>query len=160
MCKTFLLSFKNRSQNFPLLTPKMHYGPIFQPVIPETWQKCFYTTLYTVEARRVGVLWVTSSHQMTRPNRRLTRRESTLFFSRPSSVCPPLPPMSPPPPPRPPHFWHWARRTEEDFFRPSVRPRPSVCRVISKNVSSFALLSWRDHQSSRVAAEKVRERKQ
>ena len=34
MCKTFLLSFENHSQNVPLPNPKMHYGAIFQPAIP------------------------------------------------------------------------------------------------------------------------------
>ena len=29
-------------------TPNMHYGAIFQPDIPKTWQECFYTTLYVV----------------------------------------------------------------------------------------------------------------
>ena len=38
--KTFL------PQNVPLLTPKIHYGALFQPAIPKTRQECFYTTLY------------------------------------------------------------------------------------------------------------------
>ena len=46
--KTFLLSFENHSQHVLLPTPKLHYGAIFQPAIPETWQECFYTNLYTV----------------------------------------------------------------------------------------------------------------
>ena len=25
---------------------KLHYGAIFQPAIPQTWQECFYATLY------------------------------------------------------------------------------------------------------------------
>ena len=44
--KTFLLSFENHSQNVPLPTPKLHCCAIFQPAIPESWQECFYTTLY------------------------------------------------------------------------------------------------------------------
>ena len=44
--KTFLLSFKNHSQKILLPTPKLHYGAKFQPAILETWQECFYTTLY------------------------------------------------------------------------------------------------------------------
>ena len=39
--KPFLLSFENHFQNVPLPNPKMHYCTIFQPAIPETWQKCF-----------------------------------------------------------------------------------------------------------------------
>ena len=35
----------NHPQNVPLRTTKMHYGAIFQPPIPETWQECVYTTL-------------------------------------------------------------------------------------------------------------------
>ena len=38
--KTFL------PQNVPLLTPKIHYGALFQPAIPKTRQECVYTTLY------------------------------------------------------------------------------------------------------------------
>ena len=45
--KTFLLSFENHSGSVPLPTPKLHYGSIFQPAIPKTWQECFYTTLYS-----------------------------------------------------------------------------------------------------------------
>ena len=30
-----------------LPSPKYHYGATLQPPIPETWQECFYTTLYT-----------------------------------------------------------------------------------------------------------------
>ena len=43
--KTFLLSFKNHSQNVLLLTPKLHCGTIFQPAIPET--RNVFTLLYT-----------------------------------------------------------------------------------------------------------------
>ena len=46
--KTLLLSFDNHAQNVPLPTPKLRYGTIFQPAIPETLQKCFYTTLYII----------------------------------------------------------------------------------------------------------------
>ena len=46
LTKTFLLSFDNHSQNVPLPTPKLHYSAIFKPAIPQTWQECFYTTLY------------------------------------------------------------------------------------------------------------------
>ena len=42
--KTLLLSVENRTQNVPLPTPKLHYGAIFQPTIPKTWQECSYTT--------------------------------------------------------------------------------------------------------------------
>ena len=28
----------------------MLYGAIFQPAIPETWQECFYTTLYLLDS--------------------------------------------------------------------------------------------------------------
>ena len=48
--ETFLLSSKNQPQNVPLLTLKMHYGVIFHPAIPETWQRCFYTTLYILHS--------------------------------------------------------------------------------------------------------------
>ena len=41
-----MLSSENPSQNVPLLTPKLHYGEIFQPAIPKAWQDCFYQTLY------------------------------------------------------------------------------------------------------------------
>ena len=34
--KTFLLSFKNHSLAVLLPTPKLHYGVIFQPAVPET----------------------------------------------------------------------------------------------------------------------------
>ena len=44
--KTFLLRSENQPQNVPFCPPKMHYGKIFQPAIPETCQECFYTTLY------------------------------------------------------------------------------------------------------------------
>ena len=44
--KHFLLNYENHYQNVQLLTPKMHYGAIFQPAIPRTWQKCFTTTLH------------------------------------------------------------------------------------------------------------------
>ena len=44
--KTFELSSENHPQNVPLHNPKLHYGAIFQPAIPETWQECLYTTLY------------------------------------------------------------------------------------------------------------------
>ena len=39
--KTFLLSFENHTQKVLLHIPKLHYGAIFQPSIPETLQKCF-----------------------------------------------------------------------------------------------------------------------
>ena len=29
-------------------TPKLHYGVLFQPATLETWQECFYTTLYVI----------------------------------------------------------------------------------------------------------------
>ena len=45
MCKTFLLNSENHFQNVALPTPKLHYGAIFQPAIPETKQDWFYTTL-------------------------------------------------------------------------------------------------------------------
>ena len=44
--ETFLPSSENHQQNVPLGIPQMHYGAIFQPTMPETWQKCSYTTLY------------------------------------------------------------------------------------------------------------------
>ena len=44
--KVFLPSVENHSQNVPPTTPKLHYGTIYHPAIPETWQECFYTTLY------------------------------------------------------------------------------------------------------------------
>ena len=43
---TFLLSFENDCQYLPPPTSKLHYGAVFQPAIPKTWQECFYTTLY------------------------------------------------------------------------------------------------------------------
>ena len=46
--KTFLRSFENRSQNVPLSTPELHYGPIFQLAISETWHEYFYTTMCTL----------------------------------------------------------------------------------------------------------------
>ena len=47
--ETFLLSSENHPQNFPLPTPNLHYGAIFPPAISETWQECFYTTLYRAD---------------------------------------------------------------------------------------------------------------
>ena len=38
--KTFLLSFENHSKSSTFHT-KLHYGTIFRPAIPETWQECF-----------------------------------------------------------------------------------------------------------------------
>ena len=46
--KTFLTSFENHPPNFPLFTPKMHYGTIFQPSIPQTCQECVNTTLCSI----------------------------------------------------------------------------------------------------------------
>ena len=43
--ETFLLSSENDSKNVWLITPKTHYGTIFQPAIPKTWQECFYFAL-------------------------------------------------------------------------------------------------------------------
>ena len=33
------------------MSPKLHYGTIFQPAIPETWKECFYITLYLVACK-------------------------------------------------------------------------------------------------------------
>ena len=42
-------------------TPKLHYGALFQPPIPETCQECFYTTLYTTVylAKEFSCYWLT-----------------------------------------------------------------------------------------------------
>ena len=40
--KTFLLSFKDDSQNVPLPIPKLHYGAIFQQAFPKTCQEMFF----------------------------------------------------------------------------------------------------------------------
>ena len=45
--KTFLLSSENHPLYVPLPTPKLHYGAIFQPAIPETRQEYSNTTLST-----------------------------------------------------------------------------------------------------------------
>ena len=39
--KSIPLSFENHNQNVLLPTPKLYYGAIFHPAIPETWQDCF-----------------------------------------------------------------------------------------------------------------------
>ena len=39
--KTYLLSSENNPQNVPLPAPKMHFGAIFQPVVPETYAGMF-----------------------------------------------------------------------------------------------------------------------
>ena len=53
LCKISLLSSKNHPQNVPPPTTKLQYGAIFQPAIPETWQECFYTTLYNFGCAQV-----------------------------------------------------------------------------------------------------------
>ena len=37
---------ENHSQNVPMPTPTLHYGPIFQSAIHETWLECFYIPQY------------------------------------------------------------------------------------------------------------------
>ena len=52
--KKILRSSENHPRNVPLPTPKMHWEycyAIFQPSIPEPWQICLYTTLYTKNLR-------------------------------------------------------------------------------------------------------------
>ena len=44
--KSVLLSCDNHPQNVRLSTHKMHCGATVQLAVPETWQECFYTTLY------------------------------------------------------------------------------------------------------------------
>ena len=38
---TFLPSFESQPQNVPLLSPKLHYGAMFQIAIPKTWRSVF-----------------------------------------------------------------------------------------------------------------------
>ena len=61
--KTFLLSSENCPQNVPLLTPKLHFGAIFQPSVPKTWQECFYTTLYIHAEGRGRALLPRETHE-------------------------------------------------------------------------------------------------
>ena len=51
--KTFLLNFENHSKHDTLPTLKLHFGTIFQPAIPETWQECFYIILYNEETTTI-----------------------------------------------------------------------------------------------------------
>ena len=48
--KTFLPSFEN--QNVPLPTPNMHYGALFQPAIPKTWQDSLHFSVCSASAVR------------------------------------------------------------------------------------------------------------
>ena len=73
LCKTFLPSFDNHSLNVPLPTPKLHYGTLFQSVIPETWQECLYTTLYSFFCPETKVIII---------NCRCHRMQCMLRFTR------------------------------------------------------------------------------
>jgi len=48
-----------------LPTPKLHYGTVFQLSIPETWQECFYITLYRLEQKSAVVIEKVTENVLT-----------------------------------------------------------------------------------------------
>ena len=83
--KTFLLSSDNHHQYVPLLTPKMHFGTLFQPSIPETWQELFLSTLLCSWVGRARPILSSSARKLpsTFSDRNLQKGTGSFHFGYP-----------------------------------------------------------------------------